>query len=102
MGLFPLPNEKLICPRCGGDVTSIHPYYTAAEKSFDLQFFHQWWLYPLAGLIGMFWWPLGLAALVAVFLRDLNKAKRARLYRCRACDAQLSYEEATTGEKQAT
>jgi hypothetical protein len=98
LGLFPSLNAKLICPRCGGSVTSIHPYYTATEKSFDLQFFRQWWLYPVAGLIGIIWWPLGLAAMIAVFFRDLRKAKQARLYCCKACDIKLSYEEALSGE----
>jgi hypothetical protein len=98
VGLFPLPNAKLTCPHCGGAVTSIHPYYTAAEKSLDLQFFSQWWLYPLAGLIGVIWWPLGVAALGAVFFRDLRKAKQARLYRCKSCGIQLSYDEALSSE----
>jgi len=59
-------------------------------------------LYPLAGLIGIIWWPLGLAAMAAVFFRDLRKAKQARLYCCKACDIKLSYEEALSGEKHAT
>jgi len=100
--LFPLSNAKLVCPHCGGAVTSIHPYYTAAERSLDLQFFSQWWLYPLAGVVGMIWWPLGIAATIAVFFRDLRKAKRARLYCCKVCDIQLTYEEASSDEKHAT
>ena len=99
MRLFPLANAKLICPRCSGPVANIHPHYTAAEKSIDLQFFSQWWLYPLVGLIGIIWWPLGIAAMGAVFLRDVRKAKKARLYCCKACDLKLSYEEALLTEQ---
>ena len=102
MALFPEVNAKLICPKCGGAVTTIHPFYTATEKSFDLQFINQWWLYPLAGFVGIIWWPLGLVAVIAVFFRDIIKAKKSKLYCCKTCNLKLSYVEAKTVEKNAT
>ncbi len=100
MGFIPSQNAKLVCPRCGGTVKTIHPYYTVMEKWFMVGLKHQLTWYILAGILLAVWWPLGIVAFVLAWLKGVHEAKSAVLYRCENCSVEFSFAEAEAAAKQ--
>ena len=94
MKLMPSPNAKLICPKCGGEIKTIHPYYTASDKLVVVGMKHQVTWYIVAGILMGVWWPIGVIVFILAFFKGINEAKTAILYRCAQCSTELSYSEA--------
>lgn len=100
MELTPSQDAKLACPKCGGAVKTIHPYYTVMDKWFMVGLKHQFTWYILAGILLAVWWPLGIAAFFLAWLKGVNEAKSAVLYRCEKCSSELSFAEAEAAAKE--
>lgn len=94
MELTPSQDTKLACPKCGGAVKTIHPYYTVMDEWLIVGLRHEFTWYILAGILFVVWWPLGLVAIFLVWLKGVNDAKSAVLYRCEKCSAEFSFAEA--------
>lgn len=87
------PVEELCCPNCKGQINTIHPYYSAAEYSEGFNpYVFALKLIPI-GMVAKLWWPLGIILIAWLIFHEMNRAKKAVLYKCQICNLDFSYNE---------
>ena len=75
--------EKLKCPSCQGQVTTIHPYYTAGDMWTELNSKNRWLTALFGPFSGLFVWS-----------SSRKKALEADLYECKKCNIKFSFNDA--------
>ncbi len=102
MESIPSENQKLICPSCKEEVETVHPYYTASEYLMFTSAKNQYTWWVLIGALAVIFWPLGIAAYIILYFHEIKESKNKKLYKCKKCNTQVSYQEASNAANNAT